>query len=87
MNLSAIRTWSIIVVIVAAHGVRADDGESASASGLSTLWSTLEGKTWATLSDQGGFQLRLLTEDEKRVAEETIDAYRKLRSRESVGER
>ncbi len=84
MRISAICTWSIVVILFVCSVARAADGQSASVSGLASLLSNLNGKTWATLSDQGGFQLRLLTAEEKTVAAETIDKYRQLRTSEDT---
>ena len=85
MNPSAVRTWSILLAIAACSVVRSDDSQPPSASGMASLLSSLQGKTWATVSgDQGGYELRLLTDEEKTGVEETIDRYREVRGRDDA---
>ena len=86
MNFSAIRAGSLLLAIIANSIASANDNEpsaSEAASWLSTL--TLQGRGWATVaSDQSGYRLRLLTDDEKSRVDETMDRLRELRSREAA---
>jgi type II secretory pathway component GspD/PulD (secretin) len=87
VNLSAIHTWSLVVVMFACTNVAADEDKTASASRPTSLLDSLQGKSWATLaSEQGGYRLRLLTDEEKSEAEQTVDEYGESRGRGSSDE-
>lgn len=61
----------------------ADEDTTASAIRPVQFLDSLQGKLWATVaSEQGGYRLRLLTDQEKNEAEQTVDRYRKSRDEE-----
>ena len=80
MNLSAFQTWSLVVVMFASANAGVAEDKTTPASRPVSLLDCLQPDSWATVvSDQGGYRLRVLKDEEKNEAEQTIDRYRASR--------
>ena len=76
MNLPFARVCTIGVILAACSGVSAQEAHP-----LSAMLANFDGEVWATVNtERAGYQLRLLTAEQKASVQEQTTKYRQLRS-------